>query len=144
MPSFAAREGARATSSISDTASCRQHRSSTCRCWPITSTPPRGDSAEPGSVNVSVPDHGVLDVAIVGAGLAGLAAAFDLRARGRTVRVLEATSRPGGVIATERFDGWTIDGGPDSLLVQKPAAVTLCRELGIADRLVPTLMPRTA
>jgi oxygen-dependent protoporphyrinogen oxidase len=33
---------------------------------------------------------------------------------------------------------------PDSLLVQKPAAVSLCRELGIADRLVPTLTPRTA
>ena len=95
-------------------------------------------------MNVSARDDCVLDVAIVGAGIAGLAAAFDLRARGLTVRVLEATARAGGVIATERFDGWTIDCGPDSLLVQKPAAVTLCRELGIADRLVPTLMPRTA
>jgi protoporphyrinogen/coproporphyrinogen III oxidase len=37
-----------------------------------------------------------------------------------------------------------IDGGPDSILVQKPAAVALCRELGIADRLVSTLPPRTA
>jgi oxygen-dependent protoporphyrinogen oxidase len=37
-----------------------------------------------------------------------------------------------------------VDGGPDSLLVQKPAAVALCRELGIADRLVSTLTPRTA
>ena len=60
------------------------------------------------------------------------------------MRVLEATAASGGVIATERFDGWVIDAGPDSLLVQKPAAVTLCRELGIADRLVPTLTPRTA
>ena len=86
----------------------------------------------------------VFDVAIVGGGIAGLAAAFDLQNRGLTVRVLEASSRVGGVIATERFDGWVIDGGPDSLLVQKPAAVTLCRELGIADRLVSTLTPRTA
>jgi oxygen-dependent protoporphyrinogen oxidase len=91
-----------------------------------------------------VSSDAVLDVAIVGAGIAGLAAAFDLRARGLTVRVLEATTRSGGVIATEHFDGWTIDSGPDSLLVQKPAAVTLCRELGIADRLIPTLVPRTA
>jgi len=91
-----------------------------------------------------VSSDAILDVAIVGGGIAGLAAAFDLKGRGLAVRVLEATARPGGVIATEYFDGWTIDGGPDSLLVQKPAAVTLCRELGIADRLVPTLIPRTA
>ena len=37
-----------------------------------------------------------------------------------------------------------IDGGPDSMLVQKPAAVALCRELGLADRLISTLTPRTA
>ena len=86
----------------------------------------------------------IVDVAIVGGGIAGLAAAFDLQSRGLNVRVLEASSRVGGVITTDRFDDWVIDGGPDSLLVQKPAAVALCRELGIADRLVSTLTPRTA
>jgi oxygen-dependent protoporphyrinogen oxidase len=85
-----------------------------------------------------------VDVAIVGGGIAGLAAAYELKTRGLQARVLEAAPRAGGVILTERFDGWTIDGGPDSLLVQKPAAVALCRELGIADRLVSTLTPRTA
>jgi oxygen-dependent protoporphyrinogen oxidase len=30
------------------------------------------------------------------------------------------------------------------MLVQKPAAVALCRELGLGDRLIPTLTPRTA
>ena len=85
-----------------------------------------------------------VDVAIAGGGIAGLAAAYELHRRGLQVRVLEAGPRPGGVIVTERFDGWVVDGGPDSLLVQKPAAVALCRELGIADRLVPTLQPRTA
>ena len=86
----------------------------------------------------------LLDVAIVGGGISGLAAAYELHRRGLTVRVIEASARAGGVITTERFDGWVIDGGPDSLLVQKPAAVSLCRELGIADRLIPTLTPRTA
>jgi protoporphyrinogen/coproporphyrinogen III oxidase len=85
-----------------------------------------------------------VDVAVVGGGISGLSAAYDLERRGLSVRVLEASHRPGGVIRTERFGGWVIDGGPDSLLVQKPAAVSLCRELGIADRLVPTLTPRTA
>ena len=87
---------------------------------------------------------GLLDVAVVGGGISGLAAAYELQRRGLSVRVLEAAPRAGGVITTERFDQWVIDGGPDSILVQKPAAVALCRELGIADRLVSTLTPRTA
>ena len=86
----------------------------------------------------------VVDVAVVGGGISGLAAAYELQQRGVSVRVLEASGRAGGVIATERFDGWVIDAGPDSLLVQKPGAIALCRELGLADRLISTLTPRTA
>src|SRR5215211_6564889 len=86
----------------------------------------------------------MIDVAVIGGGISGLAAAYELQKRRLSVRVLEAGTRVGGVVLTERFDGWVIDGGPDSLLVQKPAAVALCRELGIADRLVSTLTPRTA
>ncbi len=85
-----------------------------------------------------------VDVAIVGGGVAGLSAAYELKARGITYRVFEAGQRPGGVVITERTNGWVIDGGPDSLLVQKPAAVGLCRELGLGANLVSTLMPRTA
>jgi protoporphyrinogen/coproporphyrinogen III oxidase len=85
-----------------------------------------------------------VDVAIVGGGIAGLAAAWELQKRHVAACVLEAAPRAGGVILTERFDGWTIDAGPDSILVQKPAAVSLCRELGIGERLQHTLTPRTA
>ena len=98
---------------------------------------------EPGTRN---PERGssVFDIAIVGGGISGLAAAYELERRGLSVRVLEAGNRPGGVVCTERLDGWVIDAGPDSLLVQKPGAIALCRELGIADRLISTLTPRTA
>ena len=85
-----------------------------------------------------------LDVAIVGAGISGLSAAYDLQRRGLTVRVLDASDRAGGVIGTTRRDGWVVDTGPDSFLVQKPGAMALCRELGLANRLVSTLTPRTA
>ena len=85
-----------------------------------------------------------VDVAIVGAGISGLSAAYELHTRGLTVKVLESQPRPGGVIVTERLDGFLVDAGPDSLLMQKPAAPDLCRELGISDRLMPTRVPRTA
>ena len=43
--------------------------------------------------------------------------------------LLEASDRLGGKITTERADGFIIDGGPDSFLVQKPWAWQLCREI---------------
>src|SRR6185503_5222429 len=56
------------------------------------------------------------DVVIIGAGIAGLAAAYELRQRHVPFLLLEATARPGGVILSEEIDGFTIDAGPDSLL----------------------------
>ena len=85
-----------------------------------------------------------VDVAVIGGGIAGLSAAYELERRGLDVRLLEASARLGGVIRTERIDDWVIDAGPDSLLAQKPAAVQLCGELGIGDRLISTQLPRTA
>jgi len=85
-----------------------------------------------------------LDVIVVGGGIAGLSAAYELHARGVSFVLLERTGRPGGVIISEDVDGFTIDGGPDSLLVQKPEAIALCREIGLGDRLVPTRPPRLA
>lgn len=81
---------------------------------------------------------------VVGAGIAGLSAAYDLCARGISLRVLDQAAVPGGVVQTERIGEWVIDRGPDSLLLQKPAAVELCTELGLAGQLVSTLQPRTA
>ena len=85
-----------------------------------------------------------VDVAVIGAGVSGLSAAYELRKRKRSVVVLERDTRPGGIILTERVGEFVIDAGPDALLVQKPAAVALCNELGLGDRLFPTKLPRTA
>ncbi len=84
------------------------------------------------------------DVLIVGGGIAGLATAYELQRRGISFRVLERGARAGGVIFTEKIDGFTFDAGPDALLIQKPAAITLCKELGLGDRLFPTSLPRAA
>ena len=85
-----------------------------------------------------------IEVAIVGGGVSGLSTAYELQRRCVPYTLFEHTNRLGGVVRTDQVDGFTIDGGPDSLLVQKPAAIELCRELGLGDRLVPTCLPRTA
>jgi protoporphyrinogen/coproporphyrinogen III oxidase len=85
-----------------------------------------------------------VDVAVVGGGISGLAAAYELRKRKRSVVVLEREDRPGGIIQTERVGEFVIDAGPDALLVQKPAALALCNEIGLGDRMFPTKRPRTA
>jgi protoporphyrinogen/coproporphyrinogen III oxidase len=78
------------------------------------------------------------DVAIVGGGVAGLAAAHALSKRGASFLLLEAAPTFGGVIRTERSEGFLMEGGPDAILAQKPEGLALCRELGLGDRLVPT------
>src|SRR4051812_24242298 len=85
-----------------------------------------------------------LDVAIIGGGIAGLATAYELSRRRRSFVVLEQAPRAGGVIVSEEVGGFTLDGGPDALLIQKPAAIALCEELGLGGRLVTTKPPRIA
>jgi oxygen-dependent protoporphyrinogen oxidase len=86
----------------------------------------------------------VAPVIIVGGGVAGLSAAFELHRRAVPFILLEAGSRAGGVVLSEQVDGFMIDAGPDSLLIQKPEGIRLCEELGIGGRLVPTKPPRLA
>ena len=83
-------------------------------------------------------------IVIVGGGITGLAAAFELARRHVEFVLLESSPRLGGLIRTEHSDGFTIDAGPDSLLVQKPAAIQLCEELGLSGQLMATRTPRTA
>jgi oxygen-dependent protoporphyrinogen oxidase len=83
-------------------------------------------------------------IVVVGGGITGLAAAFEAARRGAQCLVLESSPATGGLIRTERTGGFTIDAGPDSLLVQKPAAIQLCEELGLSSQLMTTRQPRTA
>lgn len=77
---------------------------------------------------------------IVGAGIAGLSAAWELTRRGvRDFCVLQAGAEPGGVMRTAREDGFVMEAGPDSFLTAKSAAADLCAELGLAGELIGTL-----
>jgi oxygen-dependent protoporphyrinogen oxidase len=76
-------------------------------------------------------------VVVIGAGISGLSAAYRLRKRQTTadITLVEREPKPGGKLVTDRVDGFVIEGGPDSFLASKPAALALCREIGIDDRL---------
>ncbi len=83
-------------------------------------------------------------IIIIGAGITGLSAAYELTQRHVPFVLLEAGPKPGGLIRTEHLGGFTMDLGADSMLVQKPAALKLCEELGLSARLMSTRRPRTA
>jgi oxygen-dependent protoporphyrinogen oxidase len=68
---------------------------------------------------------------IVGGGISGLAAAYELHRQGISFVLLERAPRFGGVIHTEHVDGFVVDAGPDALLTQKRAGIALCEELGV-------------
>lgn len=78
---------------------------------------------------------------IIGGGIAGLAAGFYVQQYAAkfnlpvSTQIIEQGPSFGGKILTERMDGFVIEGGPDTFIATKPWAVTLCRELGIDDRL---------
>ena len=52
--------------------------------------------------------------------------------------LFESRNRLGGSLATEIVNGAVLERGPDSFLTEKPAAIELCRELGLAADLVPS------
>ncbi|HLJ91934.1 MAG TPA: protoporphyrinogen oxidase [Gemmataceae bacterium] len=78
-------------------------------------------------------------VVIVGAGISGLALAYRLNEflPSAQITILEQQNRPGGTIWTEQRDGFQVEIGPNGFLDNKPSTLALCRDLGLADRLVP-------
>lgn len=86
----------------------------------------------------------ICPVVVIGGGIGGLATAYELNRQHVPFVLLESGSRLGGVILSEQIDGYTVDGGPDALLIQKPEGIKLCEELGLGASLMPTKLPRLA
>jgi oxygen-dependent protoporphyrinogen oxidase len=80
------------------------------------------------------------EVAVVGAGMAGLAAALRLQdlLPDAAITVFEAAGRVGGVVSSDPAppDSVALEGGPDSLLARKPAGVALVRRVGLESSLM--------
>ncbi len=77
-------------------------------------------------------------VAIIGAGITGLTAAFYLKRAGFSVMVFEGSDRAGGVIQTIRKDGFLAEFGPNTILETSPKIAQLVRDAGLEARKLNT------
>jgi len=84
---------------------------------------------------VSIPALTPFPAIVVGGGISGLVCAYRLQQAGISVRVLEASDRPGGVIATEERDGFRFELGPQSFLSSEPL-LNLIDALGLKNELL--------
>jgi oxygen-dependent protoporphyrinogen oxidase len=73
-------------------------------------------------------------VAIIGAGITGLTAAFYLKRKGVPVTVYEAGPRAGGVIRSSRQNGFLAESGPNTILETSPKISELIRDLNLESR----------
>jgi len=74
---------------------------------------------------------------VVGAGLSGLSAAWVLARSGRDVEVLEASERPGGVVRSERRNGFLLELGPNTVRPTAPLW-DLVSKIGLAGEALLT------
>jgi oxygen-dependent protoporphyrinogen oxidase len=77
-------------------------------------------------------------VAIIGAGVTGLTAAFYLKRSGVPVTVFEAGPRAGGVIRSVRQNGFLAECGPNTILETSPQITQLIRDAGLENRKLAT------
>lgn len=73
---------------------------------------------------------------VIGGGISGLSAAYDLTRAGVDCTILETEPRLGGVIDTRVASECTLECGPDSFLSAKPDAMALIRELGLEKEVI--------
>ncbi len=73
-------------------------------------------------------------VAIIGGGITGLTAAFQLQQKNIPVTLYEAGDRVGGAIQSVRRDGYLAEFGPNTILETSPKVAALVEDLGLAGR----------
>lgn len=77
------------------------------------------------------------DIIVVGAGIAGLTAAYTAQCAGKTVRVLEASDRPGGRIIRMTRNGDALEAGAQGIHSNYDAMFGLIEKMGLTGDLIP-------
>jgi oxygen-dependent protoporphyrinogen oxidase len=70
-------------------------------------------------------------IAIIGGGIAGLSASYYLKKSGVTHTVFEKSSQIGGVIRSQTIDGFTIENGPNTILLSDQRTLEMFNDLGL-------------
>ncbi len=88
----------------------------------------------------TLPGQNNCTIAVIGGGISGLAAAHRLLELQPCVKVilLEASDRLGGILGSERCDGFLIEQGADNFITTPPWAVEFCQRIGFESELIPT------
>jgi oxygen-dependent protoporphyrinogen oxidase len=76
-------------------------------------------------------------IAVLGAGVTGLAAAHRLARLGFAVRVFECSARIGGAVQSESSGDWLSEGGPNSMLAGDVDVAALLQEIGLETQKIP-------
>lgn len=82
-----------------------------------------------------------MQIAVIGGGITGLSAAWELQKRGIKFTLLEASNHWGGKVVSSKLElnkdeHFLVEGGPDTLVTRKPEAWDLANELGMLDQIV--------
>jgi protoporphyrinogen/coproporphyrinogen III oxidase len=85
---------------------------------------------------VEQPEQDLPVIAIIGAGISGLAAAFFLRDAPVRVVVLEGSPQLGGKLSLAEVAGRAVDVGAEALLARRPEGTDLVRAAGLGDELI--------
>jgi oxygen-dependent protoporphyrinogen oxidase len=71
-----------------------------------------------------------VEAVVVGAGIAGLAAALELQSAGLEVSLIDPSDRPGGVMRTDHVNGYVVERGPNTTQVKGPMRAFLAERGG--------------
>ena len=75
-------------------------------------------------------------IVILGGGISGLAAAYELQRRGKTFLLLEAKARLGGKIWSEKKGEFVLESGPNTVMINKLEVKQMLDNLGLSKDII--------